>query len=182
MGKSSRSVDVPALIRKPLADALERSAKAAGYSIASEYVTCEMGLGFTVLTAPIARDDVPTGNELSRGVDLLYAYVAFREDERLKPGFYVIRIATSGFNFKAGVKVSFVDPGGKTVHALQAKSKALARGKWNESPTFDEFAVRSFTSGERCGRTKCFTWTRKGFLDWEWGCTDKNTGAVVNCV
>jgi hypothetical protein len=37
------------------------------------------------------------------------------------------------------------------------------------------------TEGKVCGKKKCFTWKREGFLKWKFGCVDKFTGAPVAC-
>ena len=182
MSRISPKLGADALIKKQVVETLERSAKGAGYSLVTEYATCEMGFGFALLTAPIAREETPTDKELTKGIDLLYAYVAFPGDEKLKPGFYVIRIATSGYDFKAGAKVSLVDSDGKIVRSVQATTKPLGKGPVKGNPGFDEFAVRSINEGEVCGRKKCFHWKRIGLLTWEIGCTDGPGGNVVNCL
>lgn len=180
MSASSKLASLDAPIRRQLSDSLESTAKQAGYSIVKEYLSCEIGNGFAVVTAPIARDDVPTEKELSKGVDLLYSYVSLPEAKKLKPGFYRIRIATSGFNFKDGVKVSFVNQEGKTVYSFQGKAAPSPKG--SQAPSSDEFVVRTIrVYGEICGRKKCFTFTRHGFGDWTFACTDRSTGQVIDC-
>lgn len=79
MTTSPKQVELDTLIQKQLANALGRAAKEAGHEIASDDLTCEMGAGFTVLTAPIVRAEPPTDKELSRGINLLFAYLSFAE-------------------------------------------------------------------------------------------------------
>jgi hypothetical protein len=180
MSTSMKPVSLDASIRNHISDSLERAAKEAGYTLVRKYLSCEVGDGFTIVTAPIAREEVPTEKELSTGVDLLYSYVAIPDAKKLKPGFYRIRIATSGFNFKQGVKVSFLNSEGKAVYSFQGK--AAPSTKENQTPNPDEFVARTIrVYGEVCGRKKCFTFTRHGFGDWTFACTDARTGQVIDC-
>lgn len=173
MGKASTTVDVDASVRKQPFAALERAAKEAGHKLAKDFRTCELADGNAVVTAPIARADMPSEAELTAGVDLLYAYVALPEMKKLKPGFYLIRIATSGFDFAKGVRVAFIDAKGKSAHSLQGSARLRTPGAaaGNVVP-YD---------GKVCGRKKCFHWHRVGWGDWEFGCTDTR-GNTVDCM
>lgn len=182
MTPAVKTMDVEAAIRKQFADDFARAAKEAGYRIVREYLTCELGNGHTVLTAPIARDEAPNDKELTKGVDLLFAYVSKFASGKLAPGYYTIKLATSGYDFEEGVKVSFVNAKGATVHSFPARAKRLGKGKFGAMPGLDESGTRTVWNGRVCGRKKCFAWKRIGFLEWELGCVDKETEAVVNCV
>ena len=164
-------------------DTLEIVAQSIGYSILKEYICSEVGHGFTVITVPIKQDDVPSERELSDGTNLLFSYISISNDEKLRPGFYLIRVATSGYRFENGTAtVSFVNLQGKIVYTLQATTSGFPNGNMEEMPSFDEFVSPSRPSfGKICGKRKCFTWKREGFFKWRFGCTNKETGAVINC-
>ena len=180
MAKSTNYADADASIRsKPLA-ALQGAAKAAGHKLLAEHLTCEIGSGFAIVTAPIARKDIPTEKELTKGFDLLYAYLSLPDLKKVKPGFYIIRVATAGYNFKAGATVTFVDAQGKTVHTIQGKSAPLAKGGQKTASVGSAGGSTPVPFGKICGSKKCFVWTRNGFRDWEWGCEDHN-GNTINC-
>src|SRR5215204_5880314 len=153
MATSTKPVDADASIRsKPLATS-QGAAKAAGHKLLDEHLTCEIGSGFAVVTAPIARAAIPTEKELTKGFDLLYAYLSLPDLKKVKPGFYIIRVATPGYNFKDGVKVSFVDAQGKTVHTIQGKSAPLAKGSRKTASAGGSTPV---TYGKICGSKKCW--------------------------
>jgi hypothetical protein len=171
---------IEATIRRQLTDSLESAARKAGHSLVKKYISTEIGNGFAVVTAPIAREDAPTEKELSNGVDLLYAYVSLFDAKQLKPGFYLVRVKTSGFNFKEGVVVSFIDQQGKVVATLKGTAATIRPADGRGS---DEVALRRVRIyGEVCGRKKCFTFTRHGFGDWEFGCTNAQTGQTIDCL
>jgi len=173
MSKPATTIDLAAF-KKQLADSLERSAKSAGQTIVKESITCEMGIGLQVVTAPIHRDDLPTEKEITTGFDLLYAYVSINGQHALPAGYYRIRLALPGYEKKGDVKVSFIDANGKMVHSLTGKGRPRPL-----KPANDDIEVTIRTT--RCGRKKCFTITRNGFLSWEWGCQDLN-GNEINCL
>jgi len=182
MKTASAPAGLDSVIRAQLADTLGSAAKEAGFSLLKDQLTCDLGNGFTIIAAPIARDEVPTEKELSKGVGLVYAYLAHDENQKLPPGFYLIRVATNGYNFKDGaVKISFVDAKGKTAYSLSGQSSQLKKAARNSTPSAEEFAARSVTHGMICGSRKCFKWDRVGLGKWEWGCTD-SAGNVLNCV
>jgi hypothetical protein len=172
--------DVGALIRKQSLEALQRAAKEAKIALIAEHLTCDIGPGLAVVTAPIARKEIPTEQELKKGVDLAYAYVSLPPAAKVKPGFYVIRVVTPGFDFKGGtVKVSLVDPQGKAAYSFQGSTAPLGAG--GGAPSADESLGNAVPFGKVCGSKKCFTWKRVGRGSWEWGCTDLQ-GNVINCV
>src|SRR6266568_1478048 len=175
MSPSSRAADVDASIRRQPLDALQRAAKEAGHKLVNEHFACQIGPGFAVASAPIVRTEIPTEKELTKGVDLLYSYLSVPDAKKLKAGFYLVRIATRGFNFQDGtVKISFVDSQGKTAYSFQGKAQPLGKGK--EVPSSDDLLAGGVPRGQVCGRNKCFHWKWLGGLKWELGCTDKDTG------
>ena len=176
MVKPATTVDLAAF-KKQLAESLERSAKAAGQTIVKESLTCEISTGSQVVTAGIQRDELPTEKEITTGVDLLFAYVSIDGQRAVPAGFYRIRLALPGYEKKGDVKVSFIDTKGKVVHSLTGKGKPR-----RFSPSTDDTGVPVVTYETRvCGRKRCFNIKRTGFLEWEWGCTDRN-GTVINCI
>ena len=176
MSKPATTVDLAAF-KKQLADSLERSAKSAGQTIVKETLTCEIATGLQVVTAAIQRDELPTEKEITAGIDLLYAYVSINGQRSVPAGFYRIRLALPGYEKKGDVKVSFIDAKGKSVHTLTAKGTPRRL-----KPATDNATVMTVTyETSICGRKRCLKLTRKGFGDWEWGCTDRN-GTVINCV
>jgi hypothetical protein len=176
MSKPATTVDLAAF-KKQLSDLLERNAKSAGQTIVRESLTCEIGLGLQVVTAALKREELPTEKEITAGVDLLYAYVSIDGQRALPAGFYRIRLALPGYEKSGDVKVSFIDTTGRSVHTLTGKGRP-SRSK----PGTDDATVRNLRiEAGVCGRKKCFNITRNGFLDWEWGCTDRN-GNTINCV
>ncbi|HEX6046256.1 MAG TPA: hypothetical protein VFZ22_17315 [Pyrinomonadaceae bacterium] len=174
MSKPATTIDLAAF-KKQLADSLERSAKSAGQTIVKESLTCEMAIGVQVVTAAIQRDDLPTEKEITAGVDLLYAYVSIDGQRALPAGHYRVRVALPGYEKKGDVKVSFIDAKGQLVHSLTGKG----RPRPLKPGAADDVNITIRTT--RCGRKKCFTITRNGFRDWEWGCTDLN-GNTINCL
>jgi hypothetical protein len=93
------------------------------------------------------------------------------------PGFYRIRLALPGYEKKGDVKVSFIDTKGKTVHSLTGSGRPRRL-----KPLADDSNIAFFTyETSICGRKRCLKLTRKGFLDWEWGCTN-TAGQVINCI
>lgn len=176
MSKPATTVDLAAF-KKQLADSLERSAKSAGQPIVKESLTCEIATGLQVVTAAIQREELPTEKEITTGVDMLFAYVSINGQRALPAGFYRIRLALPGYEKKGDVKVSFIDAKGKTVHSLTGKGTPRRL-----KPLTDDATITTFTyETSICGRKRCLKLTRKGFLDWEWGCTNLN-GQVINCI
>jgi hypothetical protein len=174
MSKPATTIDLAAF-KKQLADSLERSAKSAGQTIVKESLTCEMAIGVQVVTAAIQRDDLPTEKEITAGVDLLFAYVSIDGQRALPPGHYRIRVALPGYEKKGDIKVSFIDAKGQLVHSLTGKG----RPRPLKPTTGDDVNITIRTT--ICGRKKCFTISRTGFRDWDWGCTDLN-GNTINCL
>jgi hypothetical protein len=171
-------------IRRTATDSLETVARSIGYSIVEDYLSSEVGHGYTVITAPLRRDEVPSERALSEGVALLFSYISLSREERLKSGFYLIRVATSGYHFEGGTAtVSFVNLEGETIYTLQAEISGFPEGDGiHEMPGLDELASPSRpVFGKICGKRKCFVWHREGFFRWKFGCTNKQTGAVVGC-
>ena len=176
MSKPATTIDLAAF-KKQLADSLERSAKAAGLTIVKESLTTEIATGLQVLTAPIQRDELPTEKEITAGVDLLFAYISIDGQHVVPAGHYRIRLALPGYEKKGDVKVSFIDAKGKTVHTLTGTGRPRSL-----KPGTDDAALRTYhVEASACGRKRCFHIERNGFLDWEWGCTDRN-GNTINCV
>jgi len=176
MSKPATTVDLAAF-KKQLADSLERSAKSAGQTIVKETLTCEIATNSQVVTAALQRDELPTEKEITTGVDLLFGYVSLDGQRAIPPGFYRIRLALPGYDKKGDVKVSFIDTKGKVVHSLTGKGRPR---RFN--PGSDDNNITTVTYETRvCGRKRCFNIKRNGFLDWEWGCTDRN-GNVINCI
>ena len=176
MSKPATTVDLAAF-KKQLADSLERGANSAGQTIVKEALTCEIATGLQVVTAPIHRDDLPSEKEITAGIDMLFAYVSIDGQHALPAGFYRIRLALPGYDKKGDVKVSFIDAKGKAVHSLTGKGTPR-----RFKPVADDTNITTFTyQTSVCGRKRCLQLTRKGFLDWEWGCTDRN-GTVINCI
>ena len=176
MSKPATTVDLAAF-KKQLGDSLERSAKSAGQTIAKESLTCEIARGLQVVTAPIQREELPTEKEITTvGADLLFAYVSIDGQRELPPGYYRIRLVIPGYEKKGDVKVLFIDAKGKTVHSLTGKG-AARRLKPGGDSTLTTFSYES----THCGRKRCFTIKRNGFLNWDWGCTDRD-GNVINCL
>lgn len=184
MNEYNKPKQIDALIRKQLKDLLERAGRDAGYGLATKYLSCETGHKFTILTAPIERDEVPTEAELSEGVDVLLTYLSLSDETRLKPGFYVIRIATPSYSSKdQAVSISFINLHGETALNLQGKKTELDEGDLEEVANFDELISASNSIFLKlCGVKKCLVIKRLGFLHWKFGCVDKHTGHVVNCV
>lgn len=176
MSKPATTIDLAAF-KKQLADSLERSAKSAGQTIVKESLTCEIATGLQVVTAPIQRDELPTEKEITAGVDLLFAYVSIDGQRVLPAGHYRIRLALPGYEKKGDVKLSFLDAKGKIVHSLTGKGRPLPLKRGTDDTNNITVTVRT----THCGRKKCFTITRNGFRDWEWGCTDLN-GNTINCI
>ena len=175
MSKPATTVDLAAF-KKQLADLLERNAKSAGQTIVKESLTCEMAVGLQVVTATLKRDELPTEKEITSGIDLLYAYVSIDGQRALPPGFYRIRLALPGYEKSGDVKVSFIDTTGRSVHSFTGKGRPRS-----PRPGTDDATLRRLTIEVTvCGRKKCFNINRKGFLDWEWSCTDTN-GNTINC-
>ena len=59
---------------------------------------------------------------------------------------------------------------------------SIAKGTPRRFKPADDTNITTFTyETSICGRKRCLKLTRKGFGDWEWGCTDRN-GTVINCV
>jgi len=175
MSKPATTIDLAAF-KKQLADSLERSAKSAGQTIVKESFTCEIAPNLQVMTAAIQRDELPTEKEITTGVDLFFAYVSIDGQKVLPPAHYRIRLALPGYDKKGEVKVSFVDSKGKIVHTItgQGSPRRLR-------PRTEDAVVRTITvSVSVCGRKKCFNLDRNGFLDWTWGCSDRD-GNVVAC-
>lgn len=177
MSKPATTVDLAAF-KKQLADSLERSAKSAGQTIVKETITSEIGIGLQVVTAALKRDELPTDKEITAGVDLLFGYVSIDGQRALPPGFYRIRLALPGYEKSGDVKVSFIDTKGKSVHTVTGKGKPRRLKPGTDDANITPFGLRVKVSV--CGRKKCFNIDRKGFLDWEWGCTD-NDGNQVTC-
>lgn len=180
MKTASATAGLDKVIRAQLADSLSSAAKEAGLSLLIDQLTCDLGKGFTILAAPITRSEAPTEKELSKGVGLVYAYLAHAESKELPAGFYTIRVATNGYNFKDGTKISFVDAKGKTAYSFAGEGAPRKNGPGRGTPTPEEFAARSLTHGMICGSRKCFKWDRVGRGKWEWGCTD-TAGNSMNC-
>ena len=178
MSKPATTFDLAAA-KKQLAESLERSAKSAGQTIVKDSITVEMGNGLQVLTAAIKRNALPTEKEITTGVDLMYAYVSIDGQRALPAGYYRIRLALPGYEKSGDVKVSFIDAAGKTVHSLTGKGRV--RSPRSLKPGAVDDSITSPPVPMICGPKKCFNITRKGFLDWEWGCTDLN-GNTINCV
>ena len=177
MSKPATTVDLAAF-KKQLAESLERSAKSAGQTIVRESLTCEIGKGLQVVTATIQREELPTEKEITAGVDLLYAYVSIDNQRAVPAGYYRIRVALPGYEKKGEVKVSFIDGKGKNVHTLTGKGTPR---RFTPGGTDDAGIGTLPIVATVCGRKKCFNLTRKGFLDWDWGCTDLN-GNPINCL
>lgn len=176
MSKPATTIDLAAF-KKQLADLLDRNAKAAGQTIVKESLTCEMGIGLQVVTAPIKRDELPTEKEITAGVDLFYAYVSIEGQRALPAGFYRIRLALPGYEKSGDVKVSFIDASGKSVHSLTGTGSPRRPKSGTDDTNIGAMTLRA----GHCGRKKCFHITRNGFLDWEWGCTD-TSGNTINCL
>ena len=176
MSKPATTVDLAAF-KKQLADSLERSAKSAGQTIVKETLTCEIATGLQVVTAGIRRDELPTEKEITAGVDLLYAYVSIDGQRALPAGYYRIRLALPGYEKKGDVKVSFIDATGRSVHSVTGKGGPRRLKPANDDATITTFNVEI----PLCGRKRCLILTRNGFLNWDWGCTDRN-GNVINCI
>src|ERR1700754_4512789 len=176
MSKPATTVDLAAF-KKQLPDSLERSAKSAGQTIVKESLTCEIATGLQVVTAPIQREELPAEKEITSGVDLLFAYVSIDGQRAVPAGFYRIRLALPGYEKKGDVKVSFIDTKGKVVHTLTGKGTPRRFKPGSDDASLATF---KFETGA-CGRKRCFHIKRNGFLDWEWGCTDRN-GNVINCI
>ena len=176
MSKPATTVDLAAF-KKQLADSLERSAKSAGQTIVKESLTCEIGTGLQVVTAPLKRNEMPTEKEITAGVDLLYAYVSIDGQRSIPAGFYRIRLALPGYEKKGDVKVTFIDAKGKSIHSLVGKGTPR-----RSKPGDDDTNITTFRYEHSfCGRTRCFKIKRNGLLDWEWGCTDLS-GNTINCI
>lgn len=176
MSKPATTFDLAAF-KKQLADSLERSAQSAGQTIVKESLACEIGIGLQVLTATLQRDELPTEEEITAGVDLMYGYVSIDGQRALPAGYYRIRLAIPGYEKSGDVKVSFIDAEGKSVHSLRGNGRPRRLEPGTEDDTIaSPGVVMSF-----CGRNKCFKIKRNGFLDWEWGCTDLN-GNTINCI
>lgn len=176
MSKPATTVDLAAF-KKQLADSLERAAKSAGQTIVKESLTCEIATDVQVVTAVLHRDELPTEKQITTGVDLLYAYISIAGQRALPAGYYRIRLAIPGYEKSGDVKVSFIDSNGKSVHSLKGTGKARRLKPGTDD---SNIATVPFTMSV-CGRKRCFNIKRNGFLDWEWGCTDRN-GNVINCV
>lgn len=174
MSKPATTFDLAAF-KQQLADSLERSAKSVGLTIVKESLATEISTGVQVLTAAIQRDELPTEKEIVSGVDLMYAYVSIDGQRELPAGYYRIRLALPGYEKSGEVKVSFIDGAGKTVHSL------IGKGRPRSLKTGSSGNVAAMRVGMSvCGRKKCFNLTRNGFLDWDWGCTDRD-GNTINC-
>ena len=178
MSKPATTVDL-ASFKKQLADSIERSAKSAGQTIVKESLTCEIANGLQVVTAALHRDELPTEKEITAGVDLLYAYVSIDGQRAVPPGFYRIRLALPGYKKKGDVKVSFIDSKGKIVHSLTGKGKPQLLKPDTDDATLRNYNVEVGVCSRRTG--KCFYLFRVGFLDWQWGCRDRN-GNEINCI
>lgn len=176
MSKPATTIDLAAF-KKQLADSLERSAKSAGQPIVKESLTCEIANGLQVVTAAIPRDELPTEKEITAGVDLLYAYVSIDRQRAVPAGHYRIRLALPGYEKSGDVKVSFIDTKGEIVHTLTGKGRPRRLKAATDDTNITTFNFETNV----CGRKKCFHLERNGFLDWEWGCTDRD-GHVINCV
>jgi hypothetical protein len=178
---ASKPARLDTAIREQLGAALLSAAKEAGLSISKDHLTCELGTGFTIVTAPIARPEIPTEKELSTGVGLAFAYLSHAGNKQIPAGFYTIKVTTNGYRFSDGtVKISFVDAQGKTAHAFYGESAQL-QGPAQDVPTVEDFAARSLTHGIVCGSRKCFKWDRVGRGKWEYGCVDFQ-GNTVDCI
>jgi hypothetical protein len=179
MKTSTKPVGLDTIIRQQLADALVSAAKEQGLSLLEGQLTCDLANGFTILAAPIARTETPTEKELTDGVGLIYAYLSHAESKELPAGFYTIRMATGGYNFKDGsVKISFIDAKGKTAYSFKGATAELRKGAGQSTPSPEDFAVRSVTHGMVCGSRKCFKWDRVGWGKWEYGCVDMDSNPV----
>ena len=176
MSKPATTIDLAAF-KKQLADSLERSARSAGQTIVKESLTCEISTGVQVVTAAVHRDELPTEKQITAGIDLLYAYVSIDGQRAVPAGYYRIRVALPGYDKKGDVKVSFIDAKGNIVHSLTGKgTPRILRPGTDDTNIGDPPVVMSF-----CGRKRCLKIERKGFLDWDWGCTDLN-GNPINCL
>ncbi len=173
MSKPATTFDLAAF-KKQLADSLERSAKSAGQTIVKESFTTEISDGLQVLTAALQRDELPSEKEIVSGVDLMFAYISIDGQRELPAGYYRIRLALPGYEKSGDVKVSFIDSTGKTVHSLTGKGRP-------RSLTTGTHVATTRVTMRVCGRKKCFNLTRNGFLDWDWGCTDRD-GNTINCL
>ena len=176
MSKPATTIDLAAF-KKQLAESLERSARSAGQTIVKESMTCEITAGLQVVTAPLQREQLPTEKEITAGVDLFYAYVSIEGQRALPAGYYRIRLALPGYEKSGDVKVSFVDAKGKIVHSLTGQGTPRHFKSGDSHDTVGTLPVEA----RMCGRNKCFHINRKGFLDWDWGCTDLS-GNQVNCI
>jgi hypothetical protein len=176
MSKPATTVDLAAF-KKQLGESLERSAKSAGHTIVKESMTCEIATGLQVVTAVIQRPQLPTEKEITAGVDLLFAYVSIDGQRALPAGFYRIRVALPGYEKSGDVKVSFIDAKGKNVHTLTGKGTPRRFTPGTDDTDIGTLPIEAFI----CGPKKCFNIKRKGFLDWEWGCTDLS-GNTINCL
>lgn len=176
MSKPATTIDLSAF-KKQLAESVERSAKSAGQTIIKESLTCEISTGLQVVTATIHRDELPTEKEITAGVDLFFAYVSIEGQRVLPAGHYRIRVALPGYEKSGDVKVSFIDTKGQNVHSLTGKGTPRRFKPGTDDTNIGTLPVEA----RMCGRNKCFHITRHGFLDWEWGCTDRN-GNTINCI
>lgn len=176
MSKPATTVDLAAF-KKQLADSLERSAASGGQTIIKESLTCEMGIGLQVVTAPLTRNELPSEQEFTAGVDLFYAYISIDNQRALPPGYYRIRLAIPGYEKSGEVKVSFVDAKGEIVHSLTGTGQPRRLEPGADDADIGDLSVRMTV----CGSKRCFTIKRNGFRDWEWGCTDLN-GNTINCL
>jgi len=175
MSKPATTFDLAAA-KKQLAESLERSANSAGHTIVKDSLTVEIGNGKQVLTAALKRKELPTEEEITTGVDLMYAYVSIDGQRALPAGYYRIRLALPGYETSGDVKVSFIDTEGKTVHSLMGKGTARSLKPGTADDDIAEPPVPMI-----CGARKCFNIKRNGFRDWEWGCTDLS-GNTINCL
>jgi hypothetical protein len=176
MSKPATTIDLAAF-KKQLADSLERSAQSSGQTIIKESLTCEMGIGLQVVTAPLKREELPAEKEIVTGVDLFYAYISIDGQRTLPPGYYRIRLALPGYDQSGDVTVTFVDTKGEIVHSLTGKGAPRRLEPGTDDADVGDLAVRMTL----CGSKKCFNIKRTGFRDWEWGCTDLN-GNTINCL
>jgi len=178
---STQPAALDGVIRKKLAELLAHAAKEAGHSLLMEQLTCDLGKGFTIVSAPIARAEGIGEQDLTQGANLVFGYFSHAENKQIPPGFYTIRVATRGYDFNEGtVKLSLVDAHGKTAYSFAGQAAQLKRGPGQSAPTPEEFAARSLGHGMICGSRKCFKWDRVGRGKWEFGCTDLS-GNSVNC-
>ncbi len=132
---------------------------------------------FSLSGAPIT--ELNADNDIVFPIDVMVIDI-LSERSDLPPGVYKLRLDRRD-NARDVGQIEFINEFGRVAEKLAVNVEPL--GTEPNISGFNFVAEQgSAQKGQVCGKKKCFVWKRDGFLKWKFGCTNKETGAVVACV